>query len=79
MTNHQEIKEKKDEEYVDSLENYLEASSEDIVDIDGILKQLPIYAEPLMQTLKQKGSGRVIDIGLGTVPKQFILPGDFIN
>ena len=70
---YQNSKEKKEEEYVSSLEDFLEASKEDVVDIDGILKQLPIYAYPLLQTLKYKGSGRIIDIGSGNGAKAIYL------
>lgn len=63
----------KHQEYVDTLENFLEVSSEDIVDIEGILSQFPIYAKPLLEKLKDIGSGRVIDIGAGNGAKAIYL------
>ena len=70
---YQKSPENQEEEYVSSLEDFLEASREDVVDVDGILAQLPIYAYPLLQTLKDKGSGRVIDIGSGNGAKAIYL------
>lgn len=60
-----------------TLENFLETSIEDILDIDGIWRQLPIYAKPFLEQLKKKGAIRVLDIGSGNGAKSIYLAKRF--
>lgn len=62
-----------EKDYVDSLEYFLASSGEDTVDFDGILEQLPIYAESTLEFLKAKRFGRVLDIDSGNGAKAIYL------
>jgi SAM-dependent methyltransferase len=60
-------------EYVEDLEYFLKFSSEDTVDVNGILKQFPGYAGRTLESLKSRGSGRILDIGSGNGAKAIYL------
>jgi len=62
-------KQSAEKEYVEGLECFLEASHEDSVNIDGLLEQLPHFADATLARLKERGSGLVLDIGAGNGAK----------
>jgi SAM-dependent methyltransferase len=58
-----------EQKYVTSLESFLEHSSEDKVDVDGILAQLPAYTNHFPEYWQTKKSATLLDVGSGNGAK----------
>lgn len=59
--------------YVDTLEAFLHASTEDRVDVQALLEQLPIYAPELYKKIQMEKSITILDVGTGNGEKAFLL------
>ncbi len=59
--------------YVDTLEAFLHASTEDRVDVQALLQQLPLYAPKLYKKMQTEKRIAILDVGTGNGEKAFLL------
>ncbi|MFH1850587.1 MAG: hypothetical protein ABH879_10510 [archaeon] len=65
--------------YRTGLASFLEVSGQDHIEADGILGQLPSYAPKTLNMLREKGHGRMLDIGAGNGMKALYITEGLSN